>query len=145
MNFFDAIQTSSSGLTAQRVRMNLISRNLANVNTTRTASGEPYRRKDAVFAATGTPTSFRQELRNQLATPGAEVKVIGIVEDQRPALVKYDPGHPEADAKGYVKLPNINVIEEMVNMMSATRSYEANIKAVQASKSMAMKALEIGR
>ena len=145
MNFFDAMQTSASGLTAQRVRMNLISRNLANVNTTRTASGEPYRRKDAVFAATGAASSFRQELRNQLRASGAEVKVIGIVEDQRPALVKYDPGHPEADVKGYVKLPNINVIEEMVNMMSATRSYEANIKAVQASKSMAMKALEIGR
>jgi flagellar basal-body rod protein FlgC len=71
--------------------------------------------------------------------------VMGMFEDKRPALVKYDPGHPQADAKGYVKLPNINVIEEMVNMMSATRSYEANIKAVQASKSMAMKALEIGR
>lgn len=145
MSFFDALQTSSSGLSAQRLRMNLISGNLANINTTRTAEGGPYRRKDAVFAAKGPGRSFRSHLNDQYAGLSADVKVLGIVEDNSQPLRKFDPEHPDADPDGYVALPNINVMEEMVNMISATRSYEANVAAIKASKAMALKALEIGK
>lgn len=145
MSFFDALQTSSSGLSAQRLRMNLISGNLANINTTRTPQGGPYRRKDAVFAAAGEGRSFRSHLDEQYTGRPADVKVLGIVEDNRQPLRKFDPEHPDADAEGYVSLPNINVMEEMVNMISATRSYEANVAAIKASRAMALKALEIGR
>ena len=133
MNFLDALHTSSSGLSAQRLRMNLISKNLANVNTTRTAEGGPYRRQEAVFATREGEDSFHSQLKAQ------------IVEDTRPPTLKYDPQHPDADAKGYISVPNINMIEEMVNMMSATRSYEANVNAIKATRDMANKALEIGR
>jgi flagellar basal-body rod protein FlgC len=133
MNFLDALHTSSSGLSAQRLRMNLISRNLANANTTRTAQGGPYRRQEAVFATRQGDDSFHSQLKAQ------------IVEDSRPPVLKYEPQHPDADAQGYVRLPNINMIEEMVNMMSASRSYEANVNAVRATRDMANKALEIGR
>ena len=133
MNFLDALQTSSSGLSAQRLRMNLISKNLANVNTTRTAEGGPYRRLEAVFATRQGEDSFHSQLRAQ------------IVEDNRPPGVKYDPQHPDADEQGYVRVPNINMIEEMVNMISASRSYEANVSAIRATRELANKALEIGR
>jgi len=133
MNFLDALHTSSSGLSAQRLRMNLISKNLANVNTTRTTDGGPYRRQEAVFAARqGDEDSFHSQLKAQ------------IVEDARPPALKYDPQHPDADATGYVRLPNINMIEEMVNMMSASRSYEANVNAIRTTREMTNKALEIG-
>ena len=145
MNFLDALQTSSSGLSAQRVRMNLISSNLANVNTLKTEDGGPYKRKEPVFAAVPMEKSFQNVVRDKMNEHLNEVKVVNIVEDQREPLSKYDPGHPEADEQGYVKMPNINVIEEMVNMMMASRSYEANVTAVNATKKMAMKALEIGR
>ena len=144
MDFFDALHVSASGLSAQRIRMNLISANLANVNTTRTKAGGPYRRKDPVFAAQAPAASFREMLRNREEML-REVAVIGIVEDSRAPIRKYDPHHPEADENGYVSLPNINVMEEMVNMISATRSYEANVTAIKAAKEMALKALEIGQ
>jgi flagellar basal-body rod protein FlgC len=144
MNFIDALKTSASGLGAQRMRMNLISNNLANVNTTRTKEGGPYKRKDAVFEAQPLRSDFKETLTKQL--PGlTEVQVVEIRADRRPPLLKYDPGHPDADAKGYVALPNINVVEEMVNMISASRSYEANITAVKTTKEMASEALDIGR
>ena len=145
MDFFDALHVSSSGLSAQRLRMNLISANLANMNTTRTKDGEPYRRKDPVFAAQAPARSFREMLHNRQKEMLTEVAVIGIVEDSRLPVRKYDPKHPEADENGYVALPNINVMEEMVNMISATRSYEANVSAIKAAKTMALKALEIGQ
>ena len=145
MDFFDALHISSSGLSAQRLRMNLISANLANINTTRTKGGGPYRRKDPVFAAQDPVPSFRQTLRDRQKEMLKEVAVIGIVEDSRSPIKKYDPGHPDADADGYVAMPNINIMEEMVNMISATRSYEANVSAIKAAKDMALKALEIGR
>ena len=147
MSFFDSLHTSASGLSAQRLRMNLISSNLANTDTTRTAEGGPYRRKDAIFAAApgSAAGSFRDVLKAQIRGESAEVKVAGIVSDPRPPLVKYDPQHPDANAEGYVALPNINLMEEMVNMMSASRSYEANVAALKASKNMILKALEIGR
>ena len=144
MDFFDALHVSSSGLSAQRLRMNLISANLANMNTTRTKAGGPYRRKDPVFAAQAQQGSFREMLRDRQEML-SKVAVVGIVEDYRAPIRRYDPNHPEADRNGYVALPNINVMEEMVNMISATRSYEANVSAIKAAKAMALKALEIGQ
>ena len=144
MDFFDALHVSSSGLSAQRLRMNLISANLANMNTTRTKAGGPYRRKDPIFAAQAPQGSFREILRNRQEML-TKVAVVGIVEDSRGPIRRYEPHHPEADRNGYVSLPNINVMEEMVNMISATRSYEANVSAIKAAKAMALKALEIGQ
>ena len=145
MDFFDAFHTSASGLTAQRLRMNLISSNLANINTTRTRQGGPYKKKQAVFAAQPVRKSFKDILASRHAAASIEVKVIDIIEDHSAPLKKYDPHHPDADDQGFVAMPNINVMEEMVDLISATRSYEANITAIKASKSMALKALEIGR
>ena len=145
MNFIDALHISASGLAAQRLRMNVVSSNLANSNTTRAAEGGPYRKKDVVFASQPLGSEFQSMVQSQMRGKLSEVKVVGIVDDPRPPIVKYDPQHPDADKDGYVNMPNINVIEEMVNMMSATRSYEANVTAVNATKKMAMKALEIGK
>jgi flagellar basal-body rod protein FlgC len=149
MDFFDAMHISSSGLSAQRLRMNLISANLANMNTTRTKAGGPYRRKDPVFAAQAPDpahrASFREILGRRQKELLKEVAVVEIVEDSRPPIKKYDPSHPDADAYGYVSMPNINLMEEMVNMISATRSYEASVTAIQSAKDMALKALEIGQ
>lgn len=145
MNFLDALHTSSSGLSAQRVRMNVISSNLANIDTTRTSQGGPYKRKEVVFAAHPVRRSFQNTLRSQMTGKLSKVSVVGIIYDPRPAKIKYDPQHPDADERGYLAVPNINVIEEMVNMISATRSYEANVNAIKATKDMALKALEIGR
>jgi flagellar basal-body rod protein FlgC len=145
MDFFDAINTSSAALSAQRLRMNLISGNLANLNTTRTTAGGPYRRKEAVFAAQPLNQSFEQILADRRNKPLSTVRVARVVEDQNPPVMKYDPHHPDADANGYVAMPNINLMEEMVNMISASRGYEANVTALKAAKDMALKALEIGR
>ena len=145
MDFFNSIQTSSSGLSAQRLRMNLISGNLANVNTTRTREGGPYRRKEAIFAAKPIDSGFNKILTDRLQNQTTGVQVDRIYEDPSPPLMKYDPSHPDATAKGYVAVPNINPMEEMVNMISATRGFEANVTAIKAAKEMALKALEIGR
>lgn len=145
MDFFDALHTSASGLGAQRLRMNLISSNLANVNTTRTVEGGPYRRKEAVFAARTLNGDFKRILEAQRAGQPATVEVVGVYQEATPPIKKYDPRHPDADAEGYVAMPNINITEEMVNMISASRSYEANVAAIRATKNMALKALEIGR
>ena len=145
MDFFDALHISSSGLAAQRLRMNLISANLANMNTTRTKAGGPYRRKDPVFAAQAPAASFREMLGMRQRELLKEVAVVGIVEDSRSPIKKHDPTHPDADENGYVSMPNINLMEEMVNMISATRSYEASVTAIQSAKTMALKALEIGQ
>ena len=145
MDLYDALNASSSGLAAQRLRMNLISANLANVHTTRTPEGGPYRRKEVVFAARSRKESFREVLRSRQNRRPPDVQAARIIEDPRPPIVKFAPHHPDADEKGYVALPHINVMEEMVNMISATRSYEANVTAVRAAKNMALKALEIGK
>lgn len=139
MDFLTAMQISASGLTAQRSRMTIISNNMANIYSSRTPQGGPYKRKQAVFAAlpiteAGT-YSFDQALQ--------EVKVVEIVEDMRGPKKVYDPGHPDADPQGFVLMPNINLIEEMVDMMLASRAYEANVTAIDVAKSMAQKALEI--
>jgi flagellar basal-body rod protein FlgC len=144
MNFLDSLSISATGLSAQRLRMNLISSNMANANTTRTETGEPYKRKDVVFEAAPN-TAFKDTLNAELDKEGHGVKVAGIIEDDKPFVQKYDPGHPDADANGYIQLPNVNIVEEMVNMISASRSFEANATAIRATKDMAGTALEIGR
>lgn len=144
MDFFTSMDVSSSAMSAERTRMNLISGNLANANSTRTAEGGPYKRKDAVFTATPPAEPFSAALNR--ASRGVEsVQVTGIVEDSSPPRLQYDPTHPDANAQGYVALPNVNVIEEMADMISASRAYEANVTAAQAAKSMAMKTLELGK
>ena len=145
MDFFEALNVSSSGLSAQRVRMNVISSNLANIETTRTPEGGPYRRKDVIFGATPVGSSFQDILESRMWGDVYQVEVEGIYRDDGPPKLKYDPGHPDANDEGYVALPNVNVIVEMINMLSATRSYEANVTAINATKSMMLKALEIGR
>ena len=145
MDFFNSIRTSSSGLSAQRLRMNLISGNLANVNTTRTGQGGPFRRKEAIFAAQSLDSAFNKILTARQKNQAPGVRVDRIYEDQAPPVMKYQPSHPDADNRGYVAMPNINPMEEMVNMISATRGFEANITALKAAKTMALKALEIGR
>jgi len=145
MNFLDALRISSSGLSAQRLRMNVIASNLANIQTTRTPQGGPYQRKDVVFATDNNFSSFDSILKSHVNSKLPAVKVVGILNDPRPSKMKYDPYHPDADQKGYVSMPNVNLIEEMVNMISASRSYEAGVTAINATKNMALKALEIGR
>ncbi|OGQ01660.1 MAG: flagellar basal body rod protein FlgC [Deltaproteobacteria bacterium RBG_19FT_COMBO_58_16] len=139
----DMFKVSASGMEAQRLRMNIIASNLANVETTRTANGGAYRRKDIVFAAQ--KPDFNGLLQNSIDRFRSGVEVAGIIEDQRPFKQAYEPNHPDADDKGYVAYPNINAAEEMVNMISATRSYEANVAAYKATRDMALKALELGQ
>jgi len=143
MDFFSAMDIGSSALTAERTRMNLISTNLANANSTRTPEGGPYKRKSAVFAATPLESPFNRALNSASGQQLNQVEVSEIVEDQKPPRLEYAPGHPDANAQGYVAMPNVNVVEEMADMISASRSYEANITAVQAAKNMALKTLEI--
>ncbi len=143
MDFFTSMDISASALAAERTRMNLISSNLANVNSTRTAEGGPYRRKDAVFTATPLKGSFGAALSR--ANDARSVQVTQVNEDPRPPRMQYEPGHPDADPNGYVAYPNINVVEEMADMITASRSYEANITATNAAKSMALKTLDLLR
>ena len=145
MRIFGTIDIAASGLTAERLRMDLISNNIANANSTRTVDGGPYRRQMAVFAPRENESfaSFLNRAQNQLPTEG--VRVVGIQKDNAPFKMIYDPHHPDANKEGYVEMPNVNVVTEMVDMISASRSYEANVTAINAAKSMAMKALEIGR
>ncbi len=143
MGFFNSINVSASGLTAERLRMDLISENIANANVTRTPSGTPYRRKVAIFRAQEAD-SFQSILSGKTLT-GNGVEIAGIVEDQSPFKKEYNPDHPDADVDGYVNLPNVEVVNEMINLISASRAYEANITSVNTTKAMAMKALEIGK
>lgn len=146
MNLFRSMDISASGLTAERVRMDVISQNIANVNTTRTSQGGPYRRKLVVLKEIQ-PDSFQSILDKVKGKySGKGVEVVQIAEDdQTPLREVYDPGHPDADQNGYVEYPNVNIVSEMVDMISATRAYEANVTAFNASKAMFQKSLEIGR
>lgn len=144
MRAFSALNISSSGLSAERLRMDTISSNIANVNTTRSEqTGQPYRRKIAVF----------QENLDKELNPGTGqyenqlkgVKAVGIVNDNSPLKQIYDPGNPDADANGYVSMPNVDILNEMADLISSTRSYEANVSAIGAEKSMFSAALGIGR
>lgn len=145
MGFISAIDISAAGLRAQRLRMRIISSNLANVNTTRTPEGGPYKRKQPVFAAVPLSADFSSILDQEINTNIREVQVVKILEDKREAKQVYDPSHPDADPMGYVAIPNINLIEEMADLLSATRSYEANVTVIEAVKDMARKSMEIGR
>lgn len=145
MSFFKSMNISASGLKAQTLRMNVLSTNLANAQTTRTPEGGPYRRRDVVFTAAPTGHAFEDYLDETFGTQLQEVQVVDIHKDKAPPRKVHDPSHPDADENGFVELPNIQVMSEMVNMITATRAYEANTTAINASKQMAMKALEIGR
>jgi len=144
MGMFTAIDSAGSGMTAERLRLDVISNNLANANTTRTAKGGPYRRQLVVYAPRDEYNDFGAMLSEKLEA-GKGVRVVGIVEDESMNPIVYDPGHPDADANGYVHMPNVNVVTEMVDMITASRSYEANVASITSAKAMAMKALEIGR
>ncbi len=147
MDFLSSMEISASGLSAQRTRINIISQNLANAETTRTAEGGPYRRRVTVFSANPFVSHLTQALDSppQQNDPRKGVLVNEIAQDNSPFKKVFDPNHPDADADGYVLYPNVDVVSEMVNLVSATRSYEANVTAVGASKNMALKALEIAR
>lgn len=145
MDFFSAMRVSASGLEAQTRRMNTISSNIANAETTQTEEGGPYKRKDPVFTAVTDKESFGEILNNQLDQQVQGVVVEDIHEDTAPPRLVYNPSHPDANDEGYVAMPNVNTVEEMANMISAQRSYEANVTAMNAAKSMAMKGLEIGK
>ena len=143
MDIFTTFKIASSGLKAQRIRLDTISSNIANVDTTSTPEGGPYKKKSVYFQST--PISFADHLHNSMEKGLSGVKVARILEDQSPPRRVYDPSHPDADKDGYVDMPNVNVLKEMTDMMSATRSYEANTTIVKSAKRMALKALEIGR
>lgn len=146
MGLFASFDVNASGLTAQRYRMDVISQNLANANTTRTADGDPYRRKGVIFAEKGTGASFANVLSLARGNyNGGGVKVVRTFEDKSTDLIKtYDPAHPDADEAGYVYYPNVNVITEMTNLIDASRSYEANATAFNISKNMATTGLNMG-
>lgn len=157
MNLFAAFEISGSGLTAERLRMDTIANNIANANTTRTAFGGPYRRQEVVFSPRQNVQPFfllpsegldkvsksgDDNLESQI---GEGVKVDAVVSDNSPPKLVYDPGNPDADAKGYVAMPNVNVVNEMVDLISASRAYEANVNAINSAKSMHASALSIGK
>lgn len=145
MDILSGLRVSASGLAAQQMRMNTINSNIANVNTTRTPEGGPYRRKDVILEAIPDARSFGEILTSQPQRDVQRVIVSDVVVDRKAPLLKYEPDHPDANEDGYVAYPNINLMEEMANMIMATRAYEANISAMNATKDMAMTALELGR
>lgn len=147
MGIFGAMDINASGLTAQRYRMDIISENVANANTTRTKDGTPYVRKVVTFSEKGGQTPFSNVLGNSMDKyTGQGVKVSGVYEDRVTEMnMVYDPSHPDADENGYVTYPNVNIITEMTNLIDATRAYEANATAFTATKSMALKGLELGK
>ncbi len=151
MSFWNSLRIGASGLSAQRLRLDVIANNIANAETTRTDTGKPFQRKDVIFASQGTNSFLPEFLRT---FPGSEssstpqvggVRVAAIVTDSTPGPRVYDPTHPDADRDGYVTYPNVNMVVEMTNMLSATRSYEANLSTIEAAKRMAQKALDIGK
>ena len=155
MSMFGGIDASASGLTAERLRMDVISNNIANVNTTRTANGEPFRRGVVDFEPrTEEKSAFANFLSSELLEgakkkdnrmPGKGVRATKIIHDDSPGKMVYDPGHPDANAQGYVELPNVNIVNEMVDMITASRAYEANATAIQSAKSMATAAINISK
>lgn len=138
MGCISSLDISASGLSAQRQRLDVIANNIANAGTTRTAQGGPYQREQVVFSA-------HMEYLGIGAAQPAGVDPPTIVADPTPSKQVYEPGHPDANAQGYVQMPNVNVVQEMVDMVSATRAYEANVTAMNAAKAMSVKALELGR
>lgn len=145
MGMFDSINISSSGLTAEKTRIDIISKNIANAKVTRAAGRMPYKRQMVIFEEKkSSPFSeYLTDASKKFINSG--VKISSIVEDKTPFKLVYEPGHPDADENGYVKMPNVDLVKEMVDMISASRAYEANIASMNASKLMLMKALDIGR
>ncbi|WP_422445841.1 flagellar basal body rod protein FlgC [Thermoanaerobacterium sp. DL9XJH110] len=144
MGLFDSLDISASGLTAQRLRMDVISNNIANATTTRTPEGGPYRRERVIFQERRNEFSFEDILTRSMDV-GKGVRVVAVEKDPAPFKLVYDPTHPDADQNGYVRMPNVNIVTEMVDMISAARSYEANVTAINTAKSMITKAMEIGK
>jgi flagellar basal-body rod protein FlgC len=142
MNLITALDVNASGLTAQRQRAEVSSANLANSQTTRTLEGGAYRRKDVVFQ---TSSSFQSSLGSAMNESVQGVEVSGLLDDTRPFERRYEPGHPDADKEGYVSYPNVNALEEMANLVEASRSYEANIAAMGIVKAMINRTLDIGK
>jgi flagellar basal-body rod protein FlgC len=148
MGMFDALEVSASGLTAERMRMDVVAENLANAQTTRGADGQPYRRKEVVLAERAAQGGFGAALAGAMGARGGRpggVEVAGIVQDQTALKRVHDPGHPDADADGYVQMPNVDPVAEMVDLIAAQRAYEANVTAMQAAKQMFAKTLELLR
>jgi flagellar basal-body rod protein FlgC len=143
MEIFTTFKIAASAMDAQSVRLNTVSSNLANVETTSTPEGGPYKRKSVYFESK--PIPFANQLHNSMNSGISGVRVAKILEDDSPPQKIYNPTHPDAKEDGYVEMPNINVLKEITDMKSATRSYEANTTAIKSAKRMAMKALEIGR
>lgn len=145
MGFLRSLDISSSALTAQSLRMDVVAENVANISTTRDADGETYRRRFVIFQERERPV-FSQALNDSIAgTIGDGVRVTEILEDPSEFKIEYNPTHPDADEYGYVRLPNVDLATEMVDMMESTRSYEANITVYNSTKTMAMNALDVGK
>ena len=143
MGVFDSMRISSSGLSAERLRMDIVSSNIANVNTTRTEDGGPYKRKIGTFQEN--VDKYLNPVTGQYETRSLGVKATKIVEDESALKRSYDPSNPDADEQGYVTMPNINVLNEMADLIASSRAYEANVTAITAEKGIFTKALEIGR
>jgi flagellar basal-body rod protein FlgC len=145
MNLFSALSISASGMSAQRARTELLVQNLANSDTTRTPEGGPYRRKDVVFTTDPSAAQFSSLFENELNGGAVGVRVAGVVTDTREPEKRYQPGHPDADQDGYVSIPRMNPAEDMVDLMGASRSFQANVSAVSAVKDMIQKSLDLFR
>lgn len=145
MDFMTALDVGASALSAERTHLNIISMNLANAKTTRTPEGGPYQRRSVVMATADVDSPFSKAMQTALDREVKGVRVMGIAKDGRPFKEVYEPGHPDADEKGYVKYPDINVVEEMTNMMTAVRTYEANATSINSLKTMFNKALTLGQ
>lgn len=145
MGYFSSLDIGASALTAQSLRIDTISQNIANANTTRSENGQPYRRKFVLFEERKGEAGSDVEGAMKMGMAGNGVRVTKIMEDKSPLKKVYDPGHPDADKDGYVSFPNVDTVIEMVNLISATRAYEASVTAMNSSKSIAIKALEIGK
>jgi flagellar basal-body rod protein FlgC len=148
MGMFDALNVSATGLTAERLRMDVTAENLANAQTTRGADGRPYRRKEVVVGEVAQGGGFGAQLTRAMGSSGAApggVEVEAITQDATAGKLVYDPGHPDADARGYVRMPNVDTVAEMVDLITAQRGYEANLTAMQTAKSMFAKTLDILR
>lgn len=145
MDIDNSLALSASGLEVQRQRMNVIASNLANVNSSKSVDGGPFRRRDLLVRSAPVGQPFRNMLDAAVRQEPPGVQAVRVVEDRRPPRQVYEPHHPDANAQGYVAMPDINVMEEMVNLLTASRAYEANVTAMNVTKTMAQKALEIGR
>ena len=145
MSLLSALSVSASGMSAQRTRSELLVENIANSETTRTAEGGPYRRKDAIFSSTPVPSAFSDVLDAQMNNSLMGVTVEGISVDSRPPERRYMPGHPDADKDGYVAMPRVNTAEDMVDLLGASRGYQANVAAISAVKDMIQRSIDLLR